>query len=89
MITQAVFHMRKLEHGRSFPILVDIDALGRLPYTQYSGPKSALMLRKCLLTDRHVFSEAQEEILSLFEVTLQPLSAPVPRPKLLTYILSL
>ena len=34
------------------------------------------------------FSLSQEEILSLFKVTLQPLSPPVPRPKLLTYILS-
>ena len=55
--------MRRQELGQSFSDLVDTDALewnsDTLCWSQIS-----LMLRKFLLTDKYVFSEVQEEILS-------------------------
>lgn len=48
--------------GHSLSLLTQM--LQRGHYTKCAGPKSALKMRKFLLTDKYVFSEVQEEILS-------------------------
>lgn len=58
LIIQAVFCLRRLQVGRSFSVPVDIDTVGGLSDTQCAGPKSALMLRTFLLSDRYILSEA-------------------------------